>query len=255
VYTKPPPGTNKELLLEKIRNYIYSNDEIALRTFISSIPELETIRQGINKADARWYEQLVQTYLDVWKTDCPFDISTTDIFTGKPEAAITARQVIKKGHKVKYLIGVMRTIGRQEREEAESIGADFSIIRLKGAKKDRVLVGPIRFVNHSCNANAMFAHHSEKTTEIRAVRDIEVGDEITVYYAKDYFQNEICKCLKCQEEVLASNYPACGNCKIKLSSDGSCPQCTRNRFIYGQEWPNRTLTSSGTTKVVLRTRR
>ena len=60
----------------------------------------------------------------------------------------------------------MRTIGPQEREEAESIEADFSIIRLKGAKKDRVLVGPIRFVNHSCNANAMFAHHSEKTTEI-----------------------------------------------------------------------------------------
>ena len=84
-------------------------------------------------------EQLVQTYLDVWKTDCPFDISTTEIFAGKPEAAITARRVIKKGHKVKYLVGVMRTIGRQEREEAKSIEADFSIIHLKSAKKDRVL--------------------------------------------------------------------------------------------------------------------
>ena len=97
---------------------MYSSDEMALRTFTSSIPELETMRQGVNKNNARWYEQLVQTYLDVWKTDCPFDISTTDIFTGKSEAAITARQVMKKGHKVKYLVGVMRTIERQEREEA-----------------------------------------------------------------------------------------------------------------------------------------
>ena len=53
VYTKPPPGTSKELLIEKIRNYIHNSDEIALRTFISSILELETIRQGINKANAR----------------------------------------------------------------------------------------------------------------------------------------------------------------------------------------------------------
>jgi len=148
----------------------------------------------------------------------------------------------------------MYTIRRQKREEAESIGADFSIICLKGTKKDRVLVGPIRFVNHSYNANTMFVHHSEKTIEIRAVKDIEVGDEITVYYVEDYFQNEICKYLKCQEEVLASNCPVCSNCKIKLSSNRSCPQYTRNRLIYGQEWPNRTLTNSGTTKVVLRTR-
>ena len=53
----------------------------------------------------------------MWKTNCSFDISTTDIVTGKPEAAISARQIIKKGHKAKYLVGVMRTIGRQEREE------------------------------------------------------------------------------------------------------------------------------------------
>ena len=79
---------------------------------------------------------------------------------------------------------------------------DFSIVF---SGKDRhklrahVLLGPIAFVNHSCDPNCDFSCKSGGEVCLKAVRNIDVGEEITVEYSDEYFgvSNEQCVCYIC----------------------------------------------------------
>lgn len=58
-----------------------------------------------------------------------------------------------------------------------------------------------RYANHSCRPNAESDVVKGKIT-IRAIRNIEPGDEITYDYGRDYLRNVIglknCQCVKCR---------------------------------------------------------
>ena len=66
-------------------------------------------------------------------------------------------------------------------------------------RKNRIMVGPIRFANHSCRSNTEYvaSHYgSSKCVKLKLLRSINKGDEITVYYGNDFFGegNWDCKC-------------------------------------------------------------
>ncbi len=56
-------------------------------------------------------------------------------------------------------------------------------------------MGPARFANHDCDANARLMTTGQAGIEIIARRDIDVGDEITVTYGESYFGENNCECL------------------------------------------------------------
>jgi uncharacterized protein len=60
-----------------------------------------------------------------------------------------------------------------------------------------------RYANHSCRPNAE-SHKMGHKVILRAIKNIEPGDEITYSYGRDYFINVItprgCKCEKCREK-------------------------------------------------------
>lgn len=58
-------------------------------------------------------------------------------------------------------------------------------------------MGPARFANHDCDANAKLMTTSHAGIEIIATKNIDVGDEITVTYGENYFGEDNCECL-CQ---------------------------------------------------------
>lgn len=63
-----------------------------------------------------------------------------------------------------------------------------------------VLYGPIQFINSACKTAAN-AEPVERYTRVKALHDIEEGEEIFFYYGKDYFQNGI----KCTNPICAHN--------------------------------------------------
>ncbi|KAJ7668566.1 hypothetical protein DFH06DRAFT_1378337 [Mycena polygramma] len=68
----------------------------------------------------------------------------------------------------------------------------------------RVLFGPIRFVNHSCDANTVFEQFESRTRAvmIRTLRDIACGEEVTVNYGPDYWEEgQQCLCGTCEPRV------------------------------------------------------
>ena len=65
-------------------------------------------------------------------------------------------------------------------------------------KKSRVMIGAVRFANHSCKPNCKYdikEVNNRKRVKLRLVRDISPGEELTVFYGNSFFGENICDCL------------------------------------------------------------
>ncbi|KAI1432958.1 hypothetical protein GGR50DRAFT_671662 [Xylaria sp. CBS 124048] len=163
-------------------------------------------------------------YMRIHLPDCPFEVTSTNRYTiYNHEAAITARKYIKRGQPIKYLSGIQVAITAKEDKELAKRKKDFSIIISARNKCAALFMGPARFANHDCNANARLVITSQAGIEIFATRSIEVGDEITVSYAENYFGEDNCECLckTCEDNVVNGWAPGEGSATVKKSIEDS----------------------------------
>lgn len=150
------------------------------------------------------YSRHARRYLSVYLPDCPFEVSATNRYNLTcPEACILARKSLAQGETIKYLTGAMVKMNEQEEEAYTQGKTDFSIIYSTRIGGMSLLLGPARFVNHDCEPNARFVTSNKDNIQLVVLRDIEVGEEITVAYADDYFgvNNRECLCRTCEREV------------------------------------------------------
>lgn len=168
------------------------------------------------------FRKHLRRYINIYLPDCPFEVSSTNRYTVATwEASVTARQYIKKGQTVKYLTGIQILMTEEEEEAIKSSRRDFSIVVSSRKKIASLFLGPARFANHDCGANARLTTQGNSGMDIIAVRDIEIGDEITVSYGTfwqrstsrkmliagtgdDYFgdDNSECLCQTCENRLV-----------------------------------------------------
>jgi [histone H4]-N-methyl-L-lysine20 N-methyltransferase len=177
-------GTEKSLLgLPGVKRYLSS-----LRT----PGEKEQFRRHFRK------------YINMYMTDCPFEVSTTNRYTiTSYEAAITARRRVKEGETIKYLTGTLVPLTAEESNDLDLTQRNFSIVVSSRRKNGSIFLGPARFANHDCEANGRLVPTGNDGMEVRAMKNIEVGEEITVTYGADYFglNNEDCLCHSCERSA------------------------------------------------------
>jgi len=141
------------------------------------------------------FRQHLRKYVNIYLPDCPFEVSSTNRYTVVThEAAVVARRYIKKGEVVKYLCGIQVIMTPEEEEHIKSSGRDFSIVVSSVKKSASLFLGPARFANHDCDANARLMTTGNAGMEIIAVKEIEIGDEITVSYGMFYFVMKFSTC-------------------------------------------------------------
>ncbi|KAF3195724.1 Histone-lysine N-methyltransferase set9 [Orbilia oligospora] len=147
----------------------------------------------------------VKRYVEIYHPDATYEVTTTNRYTLKThEASVLARVPIPKGDTIRYLSGVMVTMTKEEEAEFnEASNRDFSIIHSSRKAGAQIFLGPARFVNHDCSPNCRFQSASKSTVMFKALRDIEPGEELTVYYSDDYFgyKNAECLCQTCEREM------------------------------------------------------
>jgi histone-lysine N-methyltransferase SUV420H len=142
------------------------------------------------------FRRHLRRYINIYMPDCPFEVSSTNRYTVVThEAAITARRLIKKGETIKYLCGVQVIMTPEEEADINERRRDFSIVVSSRNKSASIFLGPARFANHDCGANARLMTTGHAGMEIIAAQDIEIGDEITVTYGDNYFGEDNCECL------------------------------------------------------------
>jgi histone-lysine N-methyltransferase SUV420H len=134
--------------------------------------------------------------MSIYLPDCPFEVNATNRYTiVSYEASITARRYIRRNESIKYLAGIQVAITPEEEAEMALRKKDFSLVVSSRNKCTSLFMGPARFANHDCDANARLVTRGHAGIEIIACRDIEVGEEITVTYGENYFGDDNCECL------------------------------------------------------------
>lgn len=135
-------------------------------------------------------------YVRLYLPDCPFEVSTTNRYTViSHEASIIARRELKRGEVIKYLCGIKVAMTRQEEQDLGLRDRDFSIVLSSRKMLPSLFLGPARFSNHDCAANARLSTIGPHGMQVIAVRRINVGEEITVSYGDGYFGEDNCECL------------------------------------------------------------
>ncbi|KAG6065871.1 hypothetical protein E4U16_007459 [Claviceps sp. LM84 group G4] len=158
-----------------------------LKRFLSS---LKTAKE---KDD---FKRHLHRYVQIYLPDCAWEVSSTNRYTiVSHEASITARRYIKRNEAIKYLSGIQVVITPAEEQEISVRKKDFSIVVSSRSKSTSLFMGPARFANHDCDANAKLMTTGHAGIVIVAVRPIEAGEEITVSYGDNYFGEDNCECL------------------------------------------------------------
>ncbi|KAK3902912.1 hypothetical protein C8A05DRAFT_15102 [Staphylotrichum tortipilum] len=140
----------------------------------------------------------LRRYMSIYLPDCPFEVNATNRYTiGSYEASVTARRPIRRSETIKYLAGIQVTVTPEEEAQLALRKKDFSLVVSSRSKLTSLFMGPARFANHDCEANARLVTRGQAGIEIIACRDIKLGEEVTVSYSESYFGEDNCDCL-CQ---------------------------------------------------------
>ncbi|CAH1721188.1 unnamed protein product [Aphis gossypii] len=77
---------------------------------------------------------------------------------------------------------------------------DFLTVTSCINKKDYIFLGPIAFVNHDCQPNLEWYSRTKKLSCVKTVCNIYKGQELTVFYGRDFFgmNNCECQCVTCE---------------------------------------------------------
>ncbi|KIW98674.1 uncharacterized protein Z519_00335 [Cladophialophora bantiana CBS 173.52] len=188
------------ILLHKV---IVDKDVEAAEKALLALPGLKRYKKSLrSKAEQEHFLQHLRKYIDMYQTDCAWEVSTTNRYTITTyEAAVTARRRIRQGDTIKYLTGTLVPLTTEESADLDLTNRNFSIVVSSRKKNSSIFLGPARFANHDCDANGRLVTRGENGMEVVAMKNIEVGDEITVSYGDDYFGpgNIDCLCHTCEQ--------------------------------------------------------
>jgi histone-lysine N-methyltransferase SUV420H len=153
----PPRGIYEKDVTSVIRNAIILARDVGLAECqLMKLPGLRKFRDRLKTdKEKEDFRRHMRKYINIYLPDCPFEVTTTNRYTGVThEAAVTARRRINKGENIRYLSGIKVTLTREEEEDLDFRRQDFSIVMSSRKKSASLFLGPARFSNHDCNANA-----------------------------------------------------------------------------------------------------
>lgn len=185
-----------------------------LRRFLNA---LKTPKQKLD------FKQHLRRYTQIYLPDCPFEVSSTNRYTVTThEASIVARRLIKRNESIKYLSGIQVLITPEEEADLAVRKKDFSIVVSSRNRMASLFMGPARFANHDCGANAKLVITGQAGIDIVAIRSIDVGEEITVTYGENYFGENNCECLcqSCEDNLINGWKQPEGFVPVKRSIEG-----------------------------------
>ncbi|KAG9189210.1 histone-lysine N-methyltransferase SUV420H [Alternaria panax] len=196
-------GLHEEDVADIIRQHVIWEKDPA--EAVQKLLQLAGLRRFVNglkdERDQDQFKRHLRRYVNIYMSDCQFEVTTTNRYMiTEHEASITARRDINPREEIKYLTGVQVAMTEEQEKVLELARKDFSLVISSRKKTRSLFLGPARFANHDCDANAKLTTKGYDGMQIVAVKPILEGEEITVSYGEDYFgdDNEECLCNTCE---------------------------------------------------------
>ncbi|AEO55646.1 hypothetical protein MYCTH_73315 [Thermothelomyces thermophilus ATCC 42464] len=222
----PSRGVREEEIAKIIQTHLIVEPNLAVaEEKLLSTDGLRKFHDSLKTAKEREdFRSHLRRYMSIYLPDCPFEVNATNRYTIESyEASITARRPIRRNEAIKYLAGIQVTVTPEEEAQLALRKKDFSLVVSSRSKLTSLFMGPARFANHDCSANARLVTGGQAGIQIFACRDIAVGEEITVTYSESYFGENNCECLcqTCEEKGVNGWRPEDGVLSVHRSIEDS----------------------------------
>ncbi|OMH85344.1 Histone-lysine N-methyltransferase set9 [Zancudomyces culisetae] len=173
------------------------------------IESVDKALQILGKKQLKEIIRQAELYFSMYLPEAGYEISESnryEVVSGHVEGCVLATKDYETYQLINYCTGTMTKLEEGDICKLENSKSDFSVMWWGKKKSMCLLLGPARFVNHDCNPNCKFITFNNGLIGFQAVRKINVGEEITASYGKDYFGVGNCECL-CQTcEIYGKGY-------------------------------------------------
>lgn len=207
VHYKPLRGISDRHIHDLVRSIAECETgaaaNLAIKKATNAFLELKEVRGYRGRLSPLAYEEFQRhtvRYLTIYKASCGFEIDVSMRYkcrSNRGESCVISRVRYNRGDEI---VGLSGCLAKMTKDEELALANDFSVLHSSRRGGNCLMLGPARFVNHDCSANARFVPVPSGMV-IQAVKPINVGDEITVKYAENYFgrRNKECLCQTCEE--------------------------------------------------------
>ncbi|XP_050062999.1 histone-lysine N-methyltransferase KMT5B-B-like [Aphis gossypii] len=159
-----------------------------------------TCQMKLSRVEHRIWTFHEELYASSVSKNCCFRYEPCTRYINEKEfgAKIVSNVLIKKNKIIPGLGGQSFFIHENDLKDGVN---DFSVFTRSRSLKQYVYLDPAAYINHDCESNAVFSSIGEPSyVQIKSVKEILPGEEITVFYGHDYFgeNNAKCECMTCE---------------------------------------------------------